>query len=322
MRDDSLKNPHDHFFRHSFSLPDIAQPFFQRYLPPEIRDGLDLTTLRPEPESFVDPKLADHHADLLFSVRRHDGRPARLFLLLEHKSYDTAWAGLQLLDYMVRIWYREQTRIKSPPLPPVIGLVLYHGEAPWSGGSRFEPLVDAPEGLGAFTPNFRFILCDLCREQLDTLQTRAKMAIALQVLRFIRSDELSNRLPEILALFRQLQDRRDDALAYLGTVLRYIAAVAGQVDRKTLEAAVRAALPTDMGEKAMPTIAESWIAEGRQEGHQERTCLLLRKLLVQRFGPLPEKIAQRIEQADQGKLDRWFDQALTASSLEEVFADF
>jgi len=202
MRDDSLKNPHDHFFRHSFSLPDIAQPFFQRYLPPEIRDGLDLATLQPEPESFVDPKLADHHADLLFSVRRHDGRPARLYLLLEHKSYDTVWAGLQLLDYLVRIWSREQARIKSPPLPPVVGLVLYHGEAPWSGGSRFGSLVDAPGWLGEFTPDFRFILCDLCREQLHTLRERAKMAIALQVLRFIRTDEFSARLPEIMLLFQ------------------------------------------------------------------------------------------------------------------------
>lgn len=204
MPSTSINNPHDHFFRHSFSNSAISKPFFQHFLPLEIREHLDLGTLKAEPESFVDEQLADHHADLLFSVRRRDGRP---------------------------------------------------------------------------------------------------------------------RLPEILLLFRQLEDRQDDALAYLGTVLRYIASVARQVDRQTLEAAVKAALPTTMGENAMSTIAESWIEEGRQEGKAEEARLLLRKLLVRHFGPLPDEIDQRIEQADQATLNRWFDRALIVDGLDDVFAN-
>ena len=99
MTNDTLNNPHDHFFRNSFSYPDVSVPFFQRYLRTEVREGLDFTTLAMAPGSFVDARLADHHTDLLFSIRRQDGLPARLFLLLEHKSYNTPWAGLQLLDY-------------------------------------------------------------------------------------------------------------------------------------------------------------------------------------------------------------------------------
>ena len=319
MTDTRLNNPHDRFFRHTFTHPDVSRPFFQRYLPPAICERLDLATLAPEPDSFVDAQLADHHADLLFQVRQHDGQSARLFLLLEHKSYDAPWTGLQLLDYFLRIWTREKERLKQPPLPPVMGLVLYHGEAPWSGGSRFADLVAAPGELGAFSPDFRFVLCDLCREQLDDLQQRARLAIALQVLKFIRSDELPARLPEIFALFRQLAHHRDDALAYLGTVVRYISGVARQVDRPTLEAAIIQALPTDMGENIMPTIAESWIEEGRQEGELRSARRILLRLLEQRFGPLPEAVEQRVADADPVVLDRWLDEVLTAPSLASLF---
>ena len=324
MTDNTLRQAHDRFFRHSFGHPEVSEPFFQRYLPPEVSERLDFSSLRPEQDSFVDPQLADHRTDLLFSLRQHDGTPARIYLLLEHKSYDAPWVGLQLLDYLVRIWMREQQAPDTPPLPPILGMVLYHGEESWSGGSRFAPLVAAPGPLAAFTPDFRFVLCDLCREQLDGLQQRARLAIALQVLKFIRSNELPVRLPEIFSLFQQLADHRDNVLAYLSTVVRYIAAVAGQVDRWTLEAAIAKALPVDLGENIMPTIAETWKQEGRQEGRQEglqeHACLVLGKLLRQRFGPLSGEIERRIKAADQATLDDWFDRALTAKSLEGVFS--
>ena len=323
MTNDTLNNPHDHFFRNSFSYPDVSVPFFQRYLRTEVREGLDFTTLAMEPGSFVDARLADHHTDLLFSIRRQDGLPARLFLLLEHKSYNTPWAGLQLLDYLVRIWQQEAKERRQPPLTPVIGMVLYHGESTWTGGERFAPLVDTPAALARFTPDFEFVLCDLHQEQLDYLQDAARLAIALQLLKFIRSDELPARLPEIFELFQKLEVHEDDALAYAGTAIRYIVRVARQVDRATLEAAVVRGLPPGLGERVMPTIAESWIEEGRLEGIQkgriEEARWVLHELLRQRFGELPESAKQRVEQADQETLHRWIFQVLSAGSLDEVF---
>jgi len=317
MTNKPLNNPHDRFFRHTFTHPDVARPFFQRYLPAEIRERLDFSTLHPEKDSFIDTQLADHHADLLFSIQQHDGESARLYLLLEHKSYDAPWAGLQLLDYLLRIWMHEKARLKSPPLPPIIGLVLYHGEGPWTGGNRFASLVNAPGPLGIYTPDFRFILCDLCREQLDGLQQRARLAIALQVLKLARSHELPARLPEILALFRQLADHRDDALAYLGTVLRYILRVAGQVDQSTLESALHTTLPADMGESIMPTIAETLM----EEGELRYARRMLRRQLERRFGPLPESVEQRIAEADQLILDDWMLQVVTVPELRALFPD-
>jgi len=87
------------------------------------------------------------------------------------------------------------------------------------------------------------------------------------------------------------------------------------------------------------TLAESWkqqwLAEGRAEGEAEgraegrakgmakgeakgKADALLR-LLGSRFGPVPEPYRLRIAAADLDGLDRLFDRALTATTLDAVF---
>lgn len=211
----------------------------------------------------------------------------------------------------------------------MVPLVLFHGETSWSAMGNFRELVDPPDALARFTPGFQYILCDLTREHLDDLQQRAWLAFTLQVLKFSRSDELSARLPEIVALLDQLRDQWDEALAFLATALRYLASVAQGLDEKTVREALERALPASSGETIMATLAEIWTQrgkeEGREEGREEGQTLEarqnLRKLLISRFGALPEALTARIEQADHATLDAWFEAALSAPSLESVFTD-
>jgi len=323
-----IHNPHDRFVRQAFTRPEVSMPFFERYLPAGIAAGLDLDALSLENDTFVDEELQFQQSDLLFTVQRRDGRPTHLYLLLEHKSQNDIWTPAQLHGYLDRIWARER-RPKGfkPPLTPVIPLVLFHGETGWSAVGNFQELVDPPGELARFTPSFEYILCDLTRDQLDGLQERAWLAITLQVLKFSRSDELSARLPEIVDLLHQLADRWNDALAFLATVLRYLAAVSRTLDESTVRLALSRAVPVDTGEKIMATLAEVWMErgklegklEGREEGETLHARKSLRKLLVSRFGPLPDTVEQRIEQADQTTLDAWFDAALGACSLDGLF---
>jgi len=60
---------------------------------------------------------------------------------------------------------------------------------------------------------------------------------------------------------------------------------------------------------------------GRQEGRQEGERVLLRRLLTQRFGPLPEGVEQRLHSATVQDLERWADRVLDAQRLDEVFRD-
>ena len=79
----------------------------------------------------------------------------------------------------------------------------------------------------------------------------------------------------------------------------------------------------------MPTLAETWLEQGREQGreqgivqgellHARRT---LQKLLIQKFGPLPDAVNKRIDTANQETLETWTDQVLSVSSLQALFPD-
>jgi predicted transposase/invertase (TIGR01784 family) len=60
--------------------------------------------------------------------------------------------------------------------------------------------------------------------------------------------------------------------------------------------------------------------EGRMEGKVEGERVVLRRLLSRKFGELPESVRARLEQASIEELERWTEQLLNASSLEEALS--
>ena len=73
--------------------------------------------------------------------------------------------------------------------------------------------------------------------------------------------------------------------------------------------------------------AKSYIAEGKQEGLQEGLqkglqkgeMLALQKLLAKRFGAISAETIALISNAPVADIERWFDRAIDASSLSDVF---
>lgn len=62
---------------------------------------------------------------------------------------------------------------------------------------------------------------------------------------------------------------------------------------------------------------------GRKEGVEavvkgQRTALL--RLLVRRFGALPESVTQRVASASSEELTRWTERILDATSFDDMFA--
>ena len=65
--------------------------------------------------------------------------------------------------------------------------------------------------------------------------------------------------------------------------------------------------------------AKEYIAEGRQEGRQEGEILALQKLLAKRFGAIPFDITAQIANASLDQIEHWFDKAIDAHTLTDVF---
>jgi predicted transposase YdaD len=86
---------HDGFFRISFDKNKVAESFARENLPEEITRDLDFSTLALCKDTFVGRKLARSYSDVLYEIR-FKNKPAYLYFLFEHKSWEPAFPGIQL----------------------------------------------------------------------------------------------------------------------------------------------------------------------------------------------------------------------------------
>ncbi|MFW5724364.1 MAG: Rpn family recombination-promoting nuclease/putative transposase, partial [Halochromatium sp.] len=132
---DKINNPHDVYFRESFTRREIAQDFLRWHLPAELLAFVDLDSLEISKDSYVSKELRASYSDLVYqlrprvsgqgSFRQADQRaqgpdqpatssapePASassasapdlalcVYMLFEHKSTPDYWVALQLLRY-------------------------------------------------------------------------------------------------------------------------------------------------------------------------------------------------------------------------------
>ena len=67
--------------------------------------------------------------------------------------------------------------------------------------------------------------------------------------------------------------------------------------------------------------ALAYIVEGELKGKQEGEMLALQRLLSKRFGAIPADITRLISNAPVEAIERWFDQAIDAQKLSDIFKD-
>jgi flagellar biosynthesis/type III secretory pathway protein FliH len=63
------------------------------------------------------------------------------------------------------------------------------------------------------------------------------------------------------------------------------------------------------------------VQEGVRQGMQQGEALALQRLLGKRFGVLPPTVGARIAAASVAEIENWFDQAIDARQLDDVFGD-
>ncbi|WP_164020125.1 Rpn family recombination-promoting nuclease/putative transposase [Pyxidicoccus trucidator] len=337
-----MSGPHDLFVRYTFGHPERAAAELRAVLPAQVVSEVDWTSLRREPGSVVDPELRETESDLLFTARLRTGHPLLLYVLLEHQSTVDRWMALRMLRYVVRQLERSrQEHPDSTVLPLIIPLVMYHGpETVWTAPRRVEDLFGLPEKgrerWRALVPCFEFLLDDLTAEREEALQARPGpplARLAWLTLRYGRSGELAQKLPEWAALFAQVQAGPEGA-EHLVVLIRYLLWVgdeaaheaAGQVLHSVLGQQRKEELMRSYGEELVERGLQQGLARGREEGLEQgrrraRAEDILRILTV-RCVHVDEEARQRILNCtDMATLDRWFDKSLNATTLSAVLDD-
>ncbi|MCE7986096.1 MAG: Rpn family recombination-promoting nuclease/putative transposase [Caldilinea sp. CFX5] len=314
-----LTNPHDRFFKQTLSRPEVATDLIRYYLPPEIVTLLDLTTVQIAKDSFVDKELQTHFSDLLYQVRTHDGNPAYVYTLFDHKSYSDSDVAFQLLRYKARIW-EQLPRLDKNKLPPIVPVVFYHGVTRWMVDPAFAALFpeEMPASLLPFLPNFQYHIIDLSGYNDAEIRGAVLLRVTLLLFKYVLREDLREHLADILNLLNQLSDRRT-GLEYLETALRYLYHGAKAVTLVDLRQAVTHVF--NEGGEIMATIAEVLVEQGRADGLREGILESIGIVLELKFGAQGLQLLAEIQQIADVDLLRQVQRSLrTVATVAQVRA--
>lgn len=315
-----ILNPHDRYFKETFARPEIARDFLKNYLPEAIRARLDLSTLALEKESFVDPDLRQHFSDLLYQVETVEETPSYVYLLFEHKSYPDPLTVFQMLRYCVRIWEQALRADDSlTELPPIIPLLVYHGERAWNAPMDMIELLAGDEALHAYGPRFSCRLLDLSRWSAEEIK-ESVLQVVLQAMHSVRDPRLGRMLlPRMLSVLLELTEERS-GVEYIQVLLVYLSAASPYLTEEEMQEALQETL-SRKGESIMPTLAEKWYQQGIEQGRaevREGVMRTLLGLLEHRFAPLDPELITQIETLTVDQLQSLSLSVLDAESISQV----
>jgi hypothetical protein len=270
-----------------------------------------------EPGSYIDEELADRHSDLLFSVSTEVG-DALVYLLFEHQSTLDPRMPFRMLRYMVRIWERFDKQRPHGPLPVIIPLLICHAPGGWTSPRHFHELfagnLGELPGIVQFVPDFTLIVDDLAHVSDDDLKARTLAAFPKLALWLLRDARHADRVMAGVATWAEKLTEAEQApngMAALLVLFRYILEVNEGLPWEDFQGKIREVAPA--AEPAVMTVADQLMNKGRVG--------LLTKLLALKFGELTEHWRVRLAAASVNELEVWAERVLTATTIDQVFAD-
>jgi predicted transposase/invertase (TIGR01784 family) len=296
----------------------------------EVMGIIDIETLEPQKDSYIDEELKEGFSDLLFRANINN-REGYLYLLLEHKSYPSRDVAFQLLKYTVRVW--DAKIGETGQLPIIIPLVVYHGREGWnikpSLGEMILGYDELPQDIRALVPNYQYLLFDLSRFTDEEIKGTVITRITVMIMRDIQRKgigAIGEIILEAVALLQELEDK-ETGLEYFEILMRYVFSTRPDLTKDDLYELVKKIETTyPEGSEKVMTLAQAFIEEGMERGievglEKGETKALARtviKFLVRRFDSVPEDLKQGISKLDAPTLDVILDRVLDFENLEEV----
>ncbi len=270
----NTRRPHDQFVKSMlFELP-VVIDFLDANLPKEIRDELELETLKVEQGTFVDQRLQAGYTDVLYKSMTKRGEESYLYLLIEHYSSADPLIAFKTFNYAMRIIDKHikdaMNAKKNPlPLPCVFVTILYNGERAYKAEQRFFKLFGDYSQImeSQFTRGFNFV--DVSVEANQNLRGEGWASMVKWCLRYAMQREFLPYLSDFALFVKDIPE--DLILAETGmnrikAMLNYISmSLDTAADSDALMKALYEKLPQKL-ENTMTTLGEQLIAKGEARG--------------------------------------------------------
>lgn len=323
-----MSGNHDLGYKQLFAHPEMVRDLLSGFTPLECFRGLDAGAYERVNASYVSEQFSERHGDMVWKVQLAD-HVVFVYLLLEFQSQAERWMALRMQVY-VGLLYQDLVKRRElsaqAHLPPVLPVVFYNGRAPWSASAELNQLVaDGPTELRQFQASQRYLLIDQHAINPTELATARNLVAALFRLEL---SDFAGVLMEVIATLSAWLAGQEQA-----PLRRSIASWISRLrERELPEMVIPDVLSLleeeTMGERFQRKYA-TWqdaiedrgrqmgLEKGREEGRAAMR-LVLKRLLVRRFGELAAVAAARIDQAGEAEIERWIDGVLVADSVEAL----
>ena len=323
---------HDKFVKTFMDNMRVVADFID-WAAPDIARRLDLTQIEHAETESVDDRFDRMFKDDVW------GRSLYVYVIIEHKSRPDRFTTLQLLRYTVRVYQQKwQEYIKARKtdedgndeaenngpyfLPPVLPIILYHGEREFSSPIEFSELVGAGPELEPYVPKFRVILIDMkacLPSQYPDPSEKVELYSMLATMQAVFEPDVAERLVNVMHHIAQ-QLRRPENLALAEKILMYSISRSEHLEPQYLTK-ISDELKS-MGDETMGmTLADKLFAEGelkgKAEGKAEASQDSIIRILEARFGEVPASIGETVRTVtNTDRLEWLIATAATTKSLE------
>lgn len=273
---------HDAVFKVFFSDSVTVEKYLMNYTDKSIYEQLDLTQLRRCDSSSVSGRFGISYSDLVYETSFHNGRPARVLFLFEHKSFQPRYpVYLQLMDYFLQLW--EDDIKNGRPLSFILPIVVYHGKGKWNTERLSEYFSGLPETWKAYVPGFKYVLTDLSNMSTDEIWEKKESEYVRNLFLALKLSKKENFLDENLKkvlTFGLLTDNEDRGRILFQTLTLYLINKfdMSQENIQTIKKGI-AEDEERWFEYVSEVFGKKWKVEGRKEGLQEASHRFVKRLI-------------------------------------------
>ncbi len=316
------RRPHDPVYRRVFTHARTIEEILRRFATGPWAAKLDFSTLELVPARYVSRFLDQRESDVVWRVRYGAGKDDwfYVYVLMELQSTVQRFMALRLWIYVALLYQhlvKQKQLTPSGLLPPVLPIVLYNGEAPWTAPRTLRELIQPVEGLAR--PSFEYVVLDVGHYPAEEL--RPVEDVVSGVFLMEQAADLS-ALQAVIAEMDALVDDpelEEDLALLMSSVVGKLAVKDEEAPRLTTFQEVHMLL--ERAEKWPKKWRQEGLDEGLEKGLRQGKAEVLKNQASQRFGELAREDAERFDCADVDTLDRWSGRLLDARQLADVFDD-
>ncbi|MBK8506175.1 MAG: Rpn family recombination-promoting nuclease/putative transposase [Saprospiraceae bacterium] len=259
-----INNIHDKFFKAVVADIGFAREFLSQFLPKEVKDIVDLSSLTSEPDGLITHNLQEYFIDAVFRCKLQN-HPEECFIniLLEHKSQVEKQTSLQVLGYLAQAYLTQWQN--GQKIQPIIPLIYYHGARKWQLYSIVDLMDVLPSALKPYVPDFESIFIDVARMNDVSILALQHTLLRAAVLTQKYSRDPNALLDRIQTIFGTLSPQ--EARNLLQPLVVYYFEIVDIGDEKLKE--LLAELPPPIRSDIMSTydqIIEKGIEKGLEKG--------------------------------------------------------